>query len=456
MPPSIGAVLRLLPPARRLLADLAQLNDSVTWLRQSHDAAAYDIGELRHHLALQTDRLAATQGQLTAAERRVAAAEHRLAAADERQAVAVQERAAAEAERDRHTVRMFGEAARRFLPVIGGEFRDDEGGIVFNGYCGAPDGVTAGMAFFLNGRRMDQVRYPALDSVLKERFADIAGMGFSVSATITHDLEALRAERFWRFDASPTGHPAPDRWQQAVYCLNPAFERFPFPPAAQMERVVSEASRERFAIGGSTIFQNATRIMETLGTGWADYGDVLDWGCGAGRLTRYLIGETRSRVVGADVDPDNIAWCQRSYPGGTFVTLPLRPPTSLPTGGFDLVFGISVMTHLQEADQWLWLYELHRITRPGALVLLSIRGPAYFGYNAMAPAQYRALESEGFVDVSRDGSLDDVIEDKDYYRAVLHSRDYVLTRWSAYFEVVTIIDGVAAIQDFVVLRRRRG
>jgi len=52
----------------------------------------------------------------------------------------------------------------------------------------------------------------------------------------------------------------------------------------------------------------------------------------------------------------------------------LQPPTGLPAQGFDLVYGISVLSHLSEPDQFAWLAELARLTRPGALLLLSTLG----------------------------------------------------------------------------------
>ena len=50
--------------------------------------------------------------------------------------------------------------------------------------------------------------------------------------------------------------------------------------------------------------------------------------------------------------------------------------------------------------------------------------------------------------------LDGVIGDAEYYRVAMHGRAYIAERWSTYFEVVAIVDAIAGLQDFVVLRRR--
>lgn len=188
--------------------------------------------------------------------------------------------------------------------------------------------------------------------------------------------------------------------------------------------------------------------------GWDDFTRVLDWGCGAGRLTRYLLGDTPCAVTGVDIDADNIAWCQASYPGARFEVVPLRPPTMFEDGAFDLVTGLSVVTHLQEEDQWKWLAELRRLTRPGALLFLSVQGPTQYAYNRFPAHLYRQVEDQGYLNLSRDGALDDVVVDKEYYRAAMHSRPYIVKHWGEYFEVLAIVDAIAGLQDFVVLRRR--
>jgi SAM-dependent methyltransferase len=357
------------------------------------------------------------------------------------------------AELDRSTRRELSEAALRNLPFLPSGFVLDAGSLKFAGYCGAPENITGQMAFFINGQKIEDVDYPILDPELKSRFRDVPGMGLTFQAEVRH-LAPFEADRFWRFDAAPGGHYDPADWRRAIHYMNPTQERFPFPPAANMARVIGDTSVARFAMGGATIFNNVASYLREMGLGWGDFPQILDWGCGAGRLTRYLIGETPCSVTGVDIDDDNIEWCRQTYTGSTFHTVPLRPPTDLPAGQFDLVFGLSVFTHLQEADQFVWLEELQRVTRPGALLFLSVQGPTQFAYNKFPPHIYRKLQVEGFIDMARDAALDSVLADKAYYRASMHSRPYIVERWGEYFDVLAIVDAIAGLQDFVVLRRR--
>ena len=355
---------------------------------------------------------------------------------------------------DRWTAREMQGAAVRNLPFLPGEIALQDDGIRMEGYAGAPEGLRRDMAFFINGLRIDQVTYPIQDPELASRFTEVQGMGTVVRTLMTQHLDQLRAARMWRFDASPTGRYVAGNWRQAIHFMNPLMERYPMPPEANRLRVIGDTHSGRFAMGGATIMKNVEQYLGELGHSWSDFPRILDWGCGSGRVTRYMLSETGCKVTGIDIDPDNIAWCKESYPDGQFAHVPLRPPTEFADASFDLVLGLSVMTHLQENDQWLWLAELKRLVRPGGIAFLSVQGPTQFSYNRFPPHLYRQVQQHGYLDLSRDGALDAVIEDKDYYRAAMHSREYIVNRWSEYFDVVAIADAIAGMQDFVVLRRR--
>ena len=435
MTPSFATQLSLLfPPAKRLHEAILHLNGAVAGLVAERD-----------HVRAQHNRLAEAVQRLEAAQARPAPDAVTPAPA---QAVGN------EAELDRWTEREMQSASLRNLPFLPGDIRMDHDGLVLEGYAGAPEGLTANMAFFVNGHRFDQVEYPVLDPELASRFSQVTGMGYVVRAKITQHLDELRSAPFWRFDAAPTGHMVAADWRKAIHFKNPAFEKYPLPPVPNIKRVIGDTSPTRFAMGGAIIFKNVEHALGELGFGWADFPRVLDWGCGAGRVTRYMVGETQCEVTGADIDPDNIAWCKANYDRGRFAVVPLLPPTSFANGEFNLVTGLSVMTHLSETNQWLWLAELQRITSPGALLFISIQGPTQFAYNRFPARLYRQVLADGYLNLSRDGALDDVIADTEYYRAAMHSRAYVTQRWGQYFEILAIADAIAGLQDFVIMRRR--
>jgi 2-polyprenyl-3-methyl-5-hydroxy-6-metoxy-1,4-benzoquinol methylase len=465
----ITAVPRPLPAAMPVMSNPIQRSVTMPSLttrtarlfpagRKLSDAIRAASGAIEH-LSAEQRRQAGINAAMQAEQARLSAALAALSAptahaAPPVPAPAAAAPAAAEDQLDRWAAREMQSAAVRNLPFLPGHIALDEDGIRMEGYAGAPEGLSANMAFFINGRRFDRVDFPIRDAALAASFPEVRGVGAVVRATMTQHLDELRADRFWRLDAAPNGHYVPQLWRQAIHFMNPLFEQFPMPPEPNIKRVIGDTSQVRFAMGGAILIRNVEAYLGELGQSWSDFPRILDWGCGAGRLTRYLLSETQADVTGADIDADNIGWCRQAYPRGHFETVPLRPPTTFADASFDLVTGLSVMTHLAEPDQFAWLAELERITRPGGLVFLSVQGPTQFAYNNFPPKLYRQLQEVGYLDLCRDPALDGVVSDTEYYRSAMHSRGYIVDRWSRHFEVLAIVDAIAALQDFVVMRRR--
>ena len=229
----------------------------------------------------------------------------------------------------------------------------------------------------------------------------------------------------------------------------------PFPDAERRRRVHGDARQEGFVISGYSTYRKLSAALADESRAWEGFESLLDWGCGCGRVFRYLPGKALSRLTGADIDTDNVDWCRRSFPGSRFHAVPLLPPSPLPGAGFDLVFGISVFTHLREAAQHAWLGELARITRSGGLVLATIHGPAAGVRANLSSEQWDAWAATGFVATGLSFDLRGAIADESYYVNSLHTHAYVRREWGQHFEVLRILDcTIANHQDLVVMRRR--
>jgi len=241
-------------------------------------------------------------------------------------------------------------------------------------------------------------------------------------------------------------------------------EESPLPDAARRIRVIGTDSIEGFRSSGYNDFKRLDLICrEFFGRELAGMGRVLDWGCGSGRVTRYLAAEARRHsnlegIHGADIDGDNAAWCGQNL-GINSRKIPLYPPTDFSDNWFDLVFGISVFTHLNEEVQFKWLAELRRIIRPGGILLTTVHGLTAYQYVGMPPsrpelAESWAPENSGFFISGNNAQLDGFIDSNDYYLNVFHRSEYIRKRWSEYFEVLEIIPGALGTHDLIVLRKR--
>jgi SAM-dependent methyltransferase len=122
--------------------------------------------------------------------------------------------------------------------------------------------------------------------------------------------------------------------------------------------------------------ESRDQIVSMLPEGWIFEGKrVLDFGCGAGRTLRHFLQEAETAEFwGCDIDDRSIGWLREhlSPPLHAFKNPP-SPPIPRPNGYFDLVYAISVFTHL--TDSWAeWLQELHRLLIDGGLLIATYMG----------------------------------------------------------------------------------
>ncbi len=113
---------------------------------------------------------------------------------------------------------------------------------------------------------------------------------------------------------------------------------------------------------------------------------ILDFGCGCGRVARHwrssFVAQRDTKderwegpeIYGCDYNPELVAWCQANLPNLRATRNELAPPTPYVTGSFDLVYALSVFSHLDEVLQRGWLAEFRRLLRPGGLLVLSVLG----------------------------------------------------------------------------------
>jgi SAM-dependent methyltransferase len=101
---------------------------------------------------------------------------------------------------------------------------------------------------------------------------------------------------------------------------------------------------------------------------------ILDWGCGPARILRHIPSALHSQPVqlyGTDYNQKTIDWCQEQFPHIHFISNQLLPPLNLKDNFFDAIYGISVFTHLSKESHYKWIKELHRIVKPGGILILT-------------------------------------------------------------------------------------
>jgi SAM-dependent methyltransferase len=194
----------------------------------------------------------------------------------------------------------------------------------------------------------------------------------------------------------------------------------------------------------------ARQIREAVanaGTSIDSLGAILDFGCGCGRVARHWKDLRGPELHGTDYDPELVGWCRDNLPFLQVHKNELEPPTQLPAGRFDLVYVISILTHLPEELGRRWLEEWGRILRPGGLLLFTTHGDVHRRHLSR---RERLSYDAGEVVVKNAGVAGSAV------CMAHHPRSWVDANLPPGFEVVSFTPGaptVGFLQDMHLLRR---
>lgn len=193
---------------------------------------------------------------------------------------------------------------------------------------------------------------------------------------------------------------------------------------------------------------------------------VLDYGCGWGRLTRFLARDvTPGNLYGCDPVAGIVDFCRRSRVPATVEQsdfLPRSLPLDHPV---DLAFAFSVFTHLSDESHEYALSALHGALRPGGILVVTIRPPSYLTACALmwpllvelGPDPQAALAGPRFLHVAHAtrGTHPQHGGGKMHYGETVITMQYVRERWAELFDLLSVDLLVDDIHQVMVTLRRR-
>ena len=165
----------------------------------------------------------------------------------------------------------------------------------------------------------------------------------------------------------------------------------PVPPKHLQERVVGGYYADWWE-SGEALLCSMDQCLRGVRKSIRDFSCILDFGCGPGRVTvpaRYYLDED-TEIHATDIDREAISWCCENYGKiASFQANDIDPPFRYSENMFDFCYSISIFTHLPEDMQLRWLAELHRVTKPGGFLILTIN----------TESRFRAMEEQKYVPI---------------------------------------------------------
>jgi ubiquinone/menaquinone biosynthesis C-methylase UbiE len=148
------------------------------------------------------------------------------------------------------------------------------------------------------------------------------------------------------------------------------------PPVPPMETWISAKygkTAEEYLASGRRDTQQMIDILNRAGVSLETQGHVLEFGCGDGRMIRWLEHLAGDREIwGTDIDAGRIVWCkQHLSPLFHFITTTTVPHLPFEDRHFGFIYAGSVFTHIDDlADAWI--AELRRILHPGGKLFMTV------------------------------------------------------------------------------------
>jgi SAM-dependent methyltransferase len=238
-------------------------------------------------------------------------------------------------------------------------------------------------------------------------------------------------------------------WQEAKYRGGKEFDHVP--PASLRFRVHGILDKHKFKEGGKNSAQDIVNLLQKVDRGLDSFNDILDFGCGCGRVLTWLTNySTKPTYYGTDIDVQAITWSSNNLNFAKFNTNEAVPPMIYNSETFDLIYAISVFTHLDEERQFLWLNELRRILKPNGILILTLSGQ---GVWKRLPYDVKSeLERSGFLYLKTGADMGGIFPD--WYQNAYHTENYVMNKYANSFNVLHYIPcGMSNNQDAVILQK---
>ncbi len=198
-------------------------------------------------------------------------------------------------------------------------------------------------------------------------------------------------------------------------------------------------------------------IIGQAGESPARWDRLLDFGCAAGRMLRFVPRPAECECWGVDIKARHIAWCHEHLsPPFFFTATTTLPHLPFEDQYFDLIYCSSVFTHIGDLPDST-LLELRRILSPGGLIYLTVHDE--HSVNAL----FVRFQERGLAQMLRRIDAETGILNSGYelfyigtepWTLVFYDSGYLTEKWSRFMEIVSVTPEAMDYQTALLLRKR--
>lgn len=289
---------------------------------------------------------------------------------------------------------------------------------------------------------------------------------------LDHDGRLSRIDAACR-DAEPAHLDAFRELDVDLWALLLTKEYRAFPHIRAMLPDVPDASLQKVWNGtsGAVLAAQTTAFYAKLVERYRRHGSrplpdahVLDFGCGWGRVTRYLARDVqRGRLFACDPVPQMLDVCRDTRVPAVIARSEFVPERLPFEQRMDLAFSFSVFTHMSERAHESCLRALHAGLAPGGILVVTVRPPDYLQLCELMHPLLLALDDDATNNLAEScylfaphetGIINPEGGEATYGEAVI-SLAYVRERWSPLFELLDVDVLIGDLHQVMLTLRRR-
>lgn len=212
-------------------------------------------------------------------------------------------------------------------------------------------------------------------------------------------------------------------------------------------------------LNGRLQITNMLGILSASGYDIKSVKRILDFGCGAGRMIRWLKPfSDKSEIWGSDISSEHIIWANNNLkPPFSFITNTVIPHLPFEDKYFDLIYAGSVFTHIDDLTE-AWLMELRRIMSAEGRLFITIHDKHTLELLETKDKwkdswlMKRMAKSKLYEEHKRNFNM--LVESRGPASQVFYDIDYFCRSVSNVFEVISVTPEAYGYQTGILLKRK--